>query len=508
MKKFIKILFLVSIASIILPLIDKYPTALPVFAQDSTWTPQQRIPGYDDGTSPPVLIADRNGTVHAFSYQQARSSAQEIAIIYNTWTLGQGWSLPNDILLSPLKHAARLLGVFLDDKGFFHLIFFGGDNTGANIYYSRAPATSADKASAWSTPVQIGDNALNPQNGAIFGDDQGNLAVLYSGYDDGNGLYAVFSDNGGDTWSDPAPIFLTGDNQLWPYESRMYLGTSGQLYTVWSVYDIAGHGQAVYFARLKIGQRQWSDPYILAKNTNSASLGVDLPSLIERDSTIYITFYDGVSNTHWMRSSTDMGQSWTNPIRIAPRHIGRNNAVSLVLDSNNVMHFLFGERIPGNPDIHGMWHSIWLGDHWSEPEAVVSGPRVVDLNGYNSFDPNTARAVISMGNILLVTWRTDPGATPTLPGNGVWYSFKILDSPELPAIPLPVSITPTSSTSVTAENTVVISATSSPNNSSYENQNFQSNIYVNNPGSALFISVIFSVFFIIVLISLYKLNHS
>jgi hypothetical protein len=402
MKKSIKILLFTIIVPIIFSLIGIYPQISIVFAREGTWSSQQQIPGYADETAPPILIADRTGIVHAFSYQQMGSGGKEIAIIYSFWTPDQGWSSPIDILLSPLKNEARLLSVFLDKKGFFHLIFFGGDNTNANIYYSKATVASAGKVSGWSTPVLIGDNALNPENGAISGDDSGNLVVLYSGYDDGNGLYAVFSSDGGDTWSDPTLMYLANDNQLFPYESRMYLGVNNELYTVWSVYDLAGHGRAVYFSRLKIGQRHWSNPYLLAENTNSAVLGVDLPSLIERDAVIYVTFYNSNVNAHWMRSSSDMGQSWTDPIRIAPRYIGRNNAVALVLDSKDVMHFLFGERvpgfgerIPGNPDIQGMWHSIWQGDHWSEPEAVVSGPRIVE-KGYDSFDPSRASAVVSM----------------------------------------------------------------------------------------------------------------
>jgi hypothetical protein len=85
-----------------------------------------------------------------------------------------------------------------------------------------------------------------------------------------------------------------------------------------------------------------------------------------------------------------------------------------------------------------MWHSVWEGEKWSEPEAIVSGPAVADQEGETAFDPFEARGVVSQGNVLLVTWRSDPG----LKGNGVWYSYKSLDAPELPIIGMPTPVQP------------------------------------------------------------------
>jgi hypothetical protein len=163
-------------------------------------------------------------------------------------------------------------------------------------------------------------------------------------------------------------------------------------------------------------------------------LGVSLSNVVEHEGEIIVIYYNGASNAIWMRKSIDEGSTWTDPIRIAPRHIGRNGVVSLVIDSDDVLHLFFGERIPGDPDIHGMWHSVFRADQWIEPEPVVSGPRVSDTKLDKGFDPYDARAVVSQGNVILVTWRTDPG---DIKPNGVHYSFVELNTPELPATPLP-----------------------------------------------------------------------
>jgi hypothetical protein len=71
------------------------------------------------------------------------------------------------------------------------------------------------------------------------------------------------------------------------------------------------------------------------------------------------------------------------------------------------------------------------------------------------------RAVVSQGNVIMATWTEDPTGLedPIFGKDGVWYSYTLLDSPELPVIPLPV--TPVSeedptiiSTVISAENTL------------------------------------------------------
>jgi hypothetical protein len=402
----------------------------PVSQEVYKWSPQQRIPDYQNRSYPTFFLADQNKTVHAFSSQWIGEDVTSRAIIYNKWTLDQGWTKPVDILLSPFKAEARLLGAFLDKAGWMHVIFFGGDNTQANIYYSKAPADHADKVNAWSIPALVAEGALDPENGAIKGDDNGNMIILFSGNLDGNGIYAIYSADYGESWSAPEGIFLTNNDKLFPYESKLYLSSSGDAYTVWSIYDVAGQGASVNFSRLNTGQQLWSKPLTFAVGTG---LGVSHPNIIEYDGYLIIAYYNYNENAQWLIESKDDGQSWTEPVRIAPTHIGRNGPVSLVIDSKDVLHMFFGERIPGNPDIHGMWHVTYYKGQLGPVEAVVSGPMVIDKLGGNGFDPVEAKAVVVQGNLLFVAWVTDPG----IPFNGVWYSYSKLNAPELPVIPLP-----------------------------------------------------------------------
>ncbi|MCE7985834.1 MAG: exo-alpha-sialidase [Caldilinea sp. CFX5] len=435
---------LLYVGSILMMLSITYSlSSLRLLAQGPTaWSPQTRIPGYADDASPPYLVADQNRTVHAFTSQQVSDEGKEIAIVYNQWTLANGWTSPIDIILSPIKHEARLLGAFLDQTGMMHLIFFGGDETEANLYYTKAPATNMNNANVWLPPVAIGKDALVPETGAIAGDDQGRLVVVYGGVSNNAGLFSIFSTNGGDTWSEPVALFFVYEEDVLPTSLQMQLGQSGWLHMVWNMDDNFGYGRGVYYARLKVGESQWSEPVMLV--SVDGGLGTKTPTIIEQGGTLFAVYYNATMDGHLViQRSEDGGQSWSQPLTPFI-HVGMNDAGSFVVDSQDQLHLLFGQRITDAPDIHGMWHSVWRGGNWSGPEAVVSGPRVVDTKGDSSFDPINARAVNSQGNVLLVTWRTDFCCKP----NGVWYSYKVLDTPELSLAPLPTQPAPPVATPV------------------------------------------------------------
>lgn len=397
--------------------------------QPIQWSPAQRIPDFEAGTWPPVMVADQNRTVHAFSSQWLGEGEEESvrAIMYNRWTLEQGWSTPIDILLSPFKNDARMTGAFLDDMGMIHVTFFGGDNTEAYIYYSRALAVNADRATAWSTPIPV-DAAGDPELAGIIGDGRGNLAIVYSGKRDGLGLYTIYSTDGGDTWTDPTATFLTYSKDLFPVILRLSPSQSGWVNAVWDVRNSEGQGRQINYARLNLDEGQWSEPTELS--AVEAGYGVLNPAVIEYSDMVFVSYNQTPKIV--IRRSSDGGQTWTEPVEPF-RHVGVNGIMSFATDSSDKLHLLWAQRISGNPDIHGTWHSVWQDGRWSEPEAVVSGPPVRDLEGDQAFDPFEVRAVVSQGNILLVTWRMDPG----LKGNGVWYSYILLNSPELPLAPFP-----------------------------------------------------------------------
>lgn len=395
------------------------------------WTPEQRIPDYHPQTSPPLMVTDRNKTVHAFSSQLFDEVDRSLrVIVYNNWTLDRGWSKPVDIVLSPNKNEARVTGVYLDQKtGIVHLTFFGGDGTGANIYYAKAPVSEANQAAAWSAPIVVGEGAGDPELAAITGDELGNLAIIYSGVMQGRGLYIVYSQDAGESWTNPQPVFLTY-NENFPVVFDLFPGETGLVHMVWDVRDPGGNGRQIYYANLDIEKKRWELPLVLGEAEEG--YGILNPAIVEHENELFVA-YSGIV----FQFSQDGGKTWTEPAKPFI-HTGVNGVMSFVVDSNSDLHLLWAQRISGSPDIHGVWHSTWQNGRWTEPEAVVSGPQVADFSGDRAFDPFDVHAVVSQGNVALATWRSDPG----LKGNGVWFSYLTLDSPELPLqLPVTASIT-------------------------------------------------------------------
>lgn len=402
------------------------------------WTPQALIPQYSPLAMPPTLVQDGSGVVHAFtsmpmSEDEEDPLSKEVAIYYRQWTLEGGWTEPVDILLAPVKLQARFKGVYLDPQGTFHLVFYAGDEWESNIYYSSAPVQLAGNAHAWSTPVPIGPLPITPDVAGIVGDADGNLVVVYAGnLGEGNSLYAVTSPDSGATWTEPLLIYSTYSSKIKPFDFQMRLGASGVLHVVWNVTDQRGQNVDGFYMRLAdIKSENWSVPISI---DTPAGLGVAIPAVIEHDGRVFLVYNNGHEGValamQWFRMSDDLGATWSQPIAPWTTHIGRNGAIEFLVDSSNRLHVFFGQRIPlgGDEfDAHGMWESIWSGTNWESLTPVVSGLRA------DNFGPYDARGVVNLGNTVLLTWRTDPG----FPQQSTWYSVSVLDSPALPAEPVP-----------------------------------------------------------------------
>lgn len=443
------------------------------------WNVSQRIPFYGNDVWTPYLVVDGLGTIHVFASDWVGDSKPLWAIIYRQWTLNEGWSEPIDILL-PASGLARIQGAFLDQTGFIHLVYFGGDEISGQIYYSRAPAEDAARAPAWSEPLPVGGNAIIPADATINGDDQGNLFVLYNSDKSGNGLYETHSIDGGDTWSESQPIYLTYRSDLRPLTLKSYVDKDGAGHAVWSLPNNTGNSEAVYYARQEPGQAIWRVPVLLAEAIEGE---VDTPTIIEYQDELFIIYHDGRPTMRHMIRSTDGGESWSDPVPLF-HHIGSNGAASLVVDGNNILHMFFGNRVGEHPATHAMWHSTWSDIGWSDPGPIISGLKTDD------FDPSFANAIISRGNTILLTWMTDPGAIRKGVG-GTWYSYRVLDAQELPlTIPVAVSAPTPISEHVFEETTLLPAPTPIPGETQTDLRSESPNSWFQNPMTLVFVSIV------------------
>jgi hypothetical protein len=281
----------------------------------------------------------------------------------------------------------------------------------------------------------------------------------------------------GDVWSNALPIYLTSDENILPVAPKLYPNDSGQIHAVWSSFNKDGSGGPGYYAQLDIADSRWHD--IVELDTP----GIRTPNVIEYHGDIIVTYYHNNENKNWWRKSSDEGQTWSNPALISPLHKGTNGFTSFVIDSNDNLHLFFGQRIDDNN--HGIWHTLWIGNGWTEILPVVRGPQVRDEEGGRGFDPHSARATIVNGNHLLVTWVTDGFAGL----NGAWYASAIINTPELPRLPLatPTPISVNSDVTVDLANEL---ATPTPTPYILSNQQLSMDGTINSPTIPLLTSII------------------
>jgi hypothetical protein len=393
------------------------------------WSPQERIPQYLYSTEePPYLIADQNQTVHAFNSQPLNLEEAEStkAVFYRQWTHENGWSFPNDIIFDARGGFVDVLGVSTDQADNVLMILQMRNH---EVYYAEAPLVLAGNSGSWSTPIMIADGSIRVTPGiaivaAVANDRSGeNIVVIYGGTNP-SGLYFVSSSDHGMNWTDPYPIYLTGDETMIVKDPKLFIGESNKFHAVWATALQSGFGGPAFYASFDPQLGSWSEPMELDEP------GIRTPSVIETQGKILVSYHHINVNGNWWRSSSDGGETWSLPELLSDRHVGTNGAVSFTVDGDNVLHAFFGQRIDDNN--HGMWHAVFNGTTWTSVEAVVRGPQIRDLAGVNGFDPRSARAVIVNGNTALVAWGTD-GSAGT---NGAWYSYKRLDAQELPPVPL------------------------------------------------------------------------
>jgi hypothetical protein len=402
------------------------PAPLPLGNQ---WTLPQQVPGYDNDAMTPYLIVDSAGTIHAFNSIRLDST---IVVVYSFWTENAGWSAPIDILISPLKSQARVQGAFLDDDGYVHLLFWGGDDLGASMFHSKAHLSRLNTAQGWSEPMNIADDAITPTAAVLVGNGKGDLYVVFSGDADGVGLYYIYSDDGGDNWSEAFIVSLATDDIHWPTALSIVMDDQERLHLVWTLVNVSGNGDAVMYSRYEPESGSWSDPTPLAVK-NPGDYEADWGTITFYQGELIVVYQDSSPATRWMRRSFDGGVTWTDPVRPFA-HLGEYRHVSFVEDSAGYLHMFLGNRTPNNT--HGMWHSVWLGDRWSDLEPLVTGPRITEGTLNQRFDPTGPVAAISRGNQILVTWWTDPGAGR----NGVWWSRTTLRTPQLDPAPVPTLV--------------------------------------------------------------------
>ena len=395
----------------------------------SDWTPPLALFETTGRASEPELVVDAAGVVHVFwAYGSPENEADATlqAIYYARQQQGI-WSEPVDVLVSPDGRGARMPAVALDQQGYLHLAWSGGDS----IYYSRAYAPEAMTPQAWSEPIAFTLYVAAFEPAIVAAGNH--LYLLWT--EAGNGLVLARSMDGGRRWNSPQTIFAAPGAQELARWGRLAVDDAGRLHVTLSLVRssdvVAARRDPIYlyYLRSEDGGDTWTDPWLITPEPDFGEATV-----VTWGANDVHLLWNGRAGTHgrYHRASADGGQTWSEIETVVPPGAplglgGLTGFPAVVVDAQGNLH-LVSTSDPQNYYTHrhrGLW---------TQPLLISAGLDGLGVTG-ESRNMEMPSLALGLGNRLHAVFHDGQ--------ERIWYTSRLLlDLPAVPRQPLP-TVTPT-----------------------------------------------------------------
>jgi len=208
---------------------------------------------------------------------------------------------------------------------------------------------SDDGGKTWSPPVVVAKSERDDRNPAVGVTQSGEIVVAYhhQGSYDAEGKWAgAFSDrvdtllvrsgDRGETWSAPYPLSHSALNGRSPYGKMLTLPGDEMVMNIYG-YPHAGEKRRVsYLLRSRDGGLTWGDPSVIAEEFNETSLAL-LPN-----GEVLAALRTAMPNPNlWVSRSIDGGRTWSPPAPVTESN--EHPADLLVLRDGSVL-MVYGRR--------------------------------------------------------------------------------------------------------------------------------------------------------------------
>jgi hypothetical protein len=371
---------------------------------------------------------------------------------------GASWSVANDILYLG-DSMGQTAAVAADTTGNLFITWKGG----GQIFFSRADAQMAWKASSWSKPVPVSGPGWSLFS-KIAVDSAQRVYVVWDesndiGDPDGAGeIYVRRSDDDGLNWS--LPTNISRSPSFASKRAVLAIDDQDQLHVAWG--DAWGEpsaggadlAQEVYYSRSSDAGQSWLDPVCISSSAEPSGM----PGVVtDARGNACVLWVESPTATQRLLGSLNIrcwtGASWSEA-RQVPDAAVEASWPSLAVDSGDTLHVVWAEGkgkdvFPGNDVYYAYSHD--RGVSWSERVNLSNTSK-------GSHRPVVA---VSEGNTVHVFWYDGVG----LGGHGeggdwdIYYTMRRVDAPfqppSLARIPETLLVTPVASF-------VPVSATEAP----------------------------------------------
>lgn len=398
-----------------------------------------------DSEGTPHIVWDGGLTLEEKLYHPKRS----VPLLMHSQLVDSTWTKPLDIVATSAEDEATIENVyqaalFPDQMGRLWL-WYGG-----NLRWVSARQAN-NSAAEWSSPFSVSHGVSF--SGNVYLDKKDVMHALYDqeaplvkdefGLSSGpkNDFADIFyrrSLDQGKTWLGPVNLSQTTTAES---RSNLEMDTRGVLYVTWDEgFDRltrTGKPEQGILIVSHDGGNTWSAKTTFAYPEQS---NVQLAAIGDGQGNVLAVWRTTTRREIFYSWSTDDGVSWGIPkpipgIFARPWEELTFDGYDLVVDSTSSIHLAAVGRPRANRPASHLYHLIWDGQEWSEPQAVYDGP------GW----PEYPRLTISQGNQLHLAWfvRDELKLTPYSQYQ-IWYSSAVADAPaqSLPAIPTPTPTQP------------------------------------------------------------------
>jgi hypothetical protein len=397
------------------------------------FTPNVRV---DDDLNPehkhPALAAGPGGVIYAAYSERFTHYNPEWMMFTRSTDHGGTWLAPAVRVNDTQPNAVMFPALDVMDDGTILLAWgelkFSPFNN--EIRFSR----SVDGGLSWSPsvvihPIDPSSDYYRPSVLVV----QGRILVAFwqeVSYPNGIPLL-VYSDDGGHTWSDPAPITVL----LGPYDGSAPCLAYNETESAVGV-AFPANGERIMFSRSSDLGATWSAP---VQVSDASATSIDYPDLDTGAGYFYATWSDnryGQYNTDVFISRSTNGQTWTPSVKVNDAFQGNQYEPHLRADDHGNVHVCWIWNMPFQFDIDlyysvsADWGATWLPtsarvNDWPytvQPNVAWTSDILCDQRGNAFLAWNDGRATGNYDNIYCsqtVDWSAAgerPSATPFAAG--------------------------------------------------------------------------------------------